>query len=134
MNWVALDALPRLHETPLPVINVNPPRMTLEADDQAERRVRLIFEPYQAVRVITADCFDVPQGLMLSVPWPVFECLNSPLIAELKQILARTDVTATFMNDTRHFLIPLRDDFLEVVAREVKWEFVPKGESGAHNV
>jgi len=129
VSWVPLGELPRLHETPLAVIRVDSLRTIVEADDQHERRVRLIFEPYQSVRVVTADCFLVPEGLTLSVPWTVVECLNSTWIAELRRNLARTDVTATFLNDARHFLVPLRDDFLEVVARDVRVER-PEDSSG----
>lgn len=129
MTWILLETLPRLHETPLAIIRVDFPRVVLEADDQHERRVRFTFEPYQAVRVVTADCFLVPEGLTLSVPWPVFACSDSSWIEQLKDCLSRKDVTATFLNNARHFLIPLQDDFVEVVARDVRWEIVSKAEA-----
>jgi hypothetical protein len=92
-----------------------------EADDAAERRWRFVFEPYQAVRVTTADCFSTPGGLTL-IPQAVVEVADSEWIAELKASLTRIDHTATFMDKAHHFLLPLQDDFLEVVAWAVRCE------------
>ncbi len=58
MRWEPVRDTPRLHETPLATIRVDMPRISVEADDEHEERIRLVFETYQAMRVITSDCFD----------------------------------------------------------------------------
>lgn len=98
----------------------------VEADDADERRWRFSFEPYQAVRVTTADCFTTPGRLTL-VPQTVVEVSGSDWIMELKTALARTDYTATFMSKAHHFLLPLQYEFLEVVAWSVRCELIEAG-------
>lgn len=114
--------LPKLHTTPLADVHIEgskAPRVVVELDDVNEKRFRLVFETYQAVRVTTADCF-----------WPVVpitsqavvEVINSPWIAELTAVLKKSDHAATFMQKAKHFLIPAQDDFIEIVAWGVKQE------------
>lgn len=121
MKLLPVEDLPRLHTTPLAEVVVKENQVIAEADDAAERRWRFVFEPYQAVRVTTADCFSTPGGLTL-IPQAVVEVADSEWIAELKASLTRIDHTATFMDKAHHFLLPLQDDFLEVVAWAVRCE------------
>jgi len=116
-----LASLPRLHTTPLARIGVEEGRVVVEVDDEQERRVRFVCQPYQAVRVVTADCFDVPDGLTIR-PGAVVEVCGSKWLAELTDALKRHDHGATFMEKARHFLFPLQDDFLEVVAWDIRCE------------
>jgi hypothetical protein len=120
-RFVPLVNVPLLHTTPLPRIQVADGRIVLEADDEQERRVRFVCEPYQAMRVVTADCFDVPEGLTIR-PGVVIEVFDSEWLASLSAALRRNDHTATFMQKARHFLFPLQDDFVEVIAWDVRFE------------
>ncbi len=121
MHFEPVRGLPRLHVTPLPIIRVEPPRIIVEVDDDQEKRIRFIFRPYQAMRLITDDCFRLPPGLSI-LPQRVVEVIDSPWILELREALKRNDETATFMNNARHFLFPLQDDFLEIVAWDLQDE------------
>jgi hypothetical protein len=78
----------------------------------------LRFFPYQAVRVTTEDCFDLP------CEWCVFqdtimEIKDSEWINSLKTSLAVSDHAATFLDRSRHFVVRANNDFVEVVAWEV---------------
>jgi hypothetical protein len=95
----------------------------VEADDDQERRFRLLFEPYQALRMVTEDCFDTPGGLAI-IPQTIVEVKDSPWVRDLQSVLARSDHSATFLTKARHFLLPLQEDFLEIVAWDVRCEVV----------
>ena len=115
MNLIPVENLPRLHVTPLASIQMKESCVVVEADDEAEKRIELLFQPYQALRVTTADCFVLPKGVSI-VPQTVVEVVGSEWIAALKVNLRQVDETAKFMEKARHFIVPLQDDFLEVVA------------------
>lgn len=121
MRLIPVESIPKLNATPLAKLVVESPRVMLEVDDASEARVRLVFEPYQAVRLTTADCFILPNGLSI-VPQTVTELSGSSWLDELRLNLGRVDATAKFMNEARHFIVPLQDDFLEVVAWGVSVE------------
>ncbi len=120
-RFEVLEDVARLHETPLAVIRVEEGRVVVEADDERERRIRLVCQPYQAMRVVTADCFVVPDILTIH-PGTIVEVRESSWLAELTVALREHDHTATFMEKARHFLIPLQDDFVEVVAWAIRCE------------
>lgn len=124
MHLRPIKGLPKPHEVPLAVVRVEPPRVYVELDDEQEHRVCLIFGTYQAARVTTADCFDLPPEIQV-FPKEIVEIIDSPWIAELKAVLERTDHTATFMERARHFLIPAQDEFIEVVAWDLSCEALP---------
>jgi len=113
--------IPKLHGTPLAAVHVENSRVVVELDDENERRFRLVFSPYQALRVTTADCFSVPRGQRLE-PWWVVQVLESSFLSELRATLKRVDTTATFMSQAKHFLIPAQDEYIEVVAWNVSIE------------
>jgi hypothetical protein len=120
---IPVGSLPKLNTTPLPEICIAKAEVQIEVDDVHERRIRLVFQPYQAVSVTTADCFDPPgEGSM--IPNTVVEITHSRWIERLKAQQQRIDETAGFLEKARHFVIPLQDDFAEVVAWEVRWELV----------
>jgi hypothetical protein len=91
-----VENVPRLHVTPLASIRIEDGRIAVEADDEHEKRVRLVCEPYQAVRVVTADCFDMPPELTVT-PGTIIEVRDSEWVVELSEALKRNDHTATFM-------------------------------------
>jgi len=114
-SFIKVENIPRLHTVPLPSIRIETPKVVVHLDDESERRVQLEFKPYQGVRITTVDCFDSPSRSSL-LSNTIVEVLNSSWIFELHHNLKHIDFTANFMKYSRHFLVPLGDDVLEVVA------------------
>jgi hypothetical protein len=119
MNGIeAVEGLPKLPITPLASVSCASPKVIVELDDEDELRFRITFEPYQAMRMTTADCFSLPDDISI-IPQTVMEVLDSRWIHELREVLTITDQDAGFIEKSRHFLLPLQDNFLEIVA----WDF-----------
>ncbi len=95
-------------------------KVIVELDDD-NRKIRVAFSPYQALRVTTADCFALSEGMMI-MPRTIMEVEESDWIAELKKAMAVVDTTADFLDKSRHFLVPTEDDFIEVVAWSIEYE------------
>jgi hypothetical protein len=121
MKILRVPNIPKLNNTPLAMIRVRTGHLVVEADDEHENRVRLVFAPFQMVRITTTDCFSVPKGLVVEPGW-VVEILDSPLVTELRTTLARVDETARFMDRARHFLVPGGDEYIDVVAWDLRIE------------
>lgn len=123
---VSVDGLPQIHGTPLARVSISGLRVSIEVDDDSEGRMRLIFEPYQAVRVTTADCFEPPGDLSRATS-RVVEVVKSSWVEALRRSQRVIDETATFLDKSRHFLVPLQDEFAEVVAWDVRFERLEHG-------
>lgn len=121
MRFEPVPGMPLLHETPLARVQIEMPIVVLEADDELGNRRKWVFETYQAVRLVTSDCWDRPGNLSV-VPRTVVQLVGSPWIKELRKRLKQKDETATFLDKAIHFVIPLQDDFLEVVAHSIRCE------------
>lgn len=115
MTLLPIHNLPRLHTTPLACVRVERTSVIVTADNELEQRIQFVLRPYQALRMTTADCFMAPSGTNI-IPNVVCEVMDSEWILELKHVLSTTDEAATFLNNAHHYLFPLQDDFLEVVA------------------
>ena len=115
------EGLPKLHVTPLALIVCTPPKIVVEVDDDKESRIKLTFEPYQAIRMVTADCFKVPGDASI-IQQTIMEIRDSNWINELRNTLKTTDCEADFMDKAKHYLLPLQDDFLEIVAWNIRVE------------
>ena len=118
MRLLAIPSFPRLNTTPLASVRLEEGSVIVEADDEQEQRIQIIMGPYQAMRITTADCFTLPPGTNI-IPKTVCEVSESEWISDLKRVLSVTDETATFLNKAHHYLFPLQDDFLEVVAWDI---------------
>ncbi|MCA8937442.1 MAG: hypothetical protein KDB68_14690 [Planctomycetes bacterium] len=121
MKFRPVSGVPRLESTPLAEISIRDTSVVVELDDENDKRIRLVFDPRQAIRVTTSDCFILPSDLTI-IPQVVVEVLESEWIAELRSNLRKIDAGADFMDRAHHYLIPLQDDFLEVVAWGVRIE------------
>lgn len=121
MRCTPIAELPRLHSTPLHTISIIPPKVLLEVDDETEKRFIVSFEPYQAVRLTTTDCFLIEDDIQID-PQTIVEVEDSKWLIQLRKNLSVIDTTGKFLDKAKHFLIPLQDDFLEVVA----WSFAVK--------
>ena len=100
-------------------------KIIVEFDDIDERRRRLCFSPYQAIRIVTADCSDydfipddIPIGEYKSY---IREVCDSKWIRELKNELKARNPDATFLDNARHFIFDMGESVLEVVATKVEF-------------
>lgn len=119
MELVAVAGIPQLNTTPLATLRVESPEVVVELDDANETRFRLRFSPYQAIRMVTADCFVSPGGEAIMAD-TVMEVRGSAWLEELKASLRLVDEGAHFLDEAHHYLLPLQDDFLEIVAWSVE--------------
>lgn len=118
MILIPIARLPKLHITPLATILIEASKVIVEADDEFENRIRLIFRPYQAVKVTTSDCF-ILKDTMHIIPQTIVKVDNSEWLNDFKKKLIIIDETANFLNNAIHYLLPLQDDFLEIISWEV---------------
>lgn len=116
-----LPDIPKINTTPLAEVNIGEGRVSVDLDDQDENRIRLVFAPFQSVRVTTSDCFLPPHGTEIIIG-SVVEVQGSSWIAELRETLAKVDGDADFMKRARHFLVPAQDDFIEIVSWDIRLE------------
>ena len=97
----------------------------VEFDDIDERRRRFCFSPYQAVKIVTADCADydfIPDDIPIGeYKRYICEVCDSKWIRELKKELKECDPDATFLDNARHFIFNMGESVLEVVATEVEF-------------
>ena len=115
-----LRELTELNAVPITRTFVEGAKVIVELDDD-DRKLRVAFSPYQALRVTTSDCFALPEGMMIT-PRTIMEVEETDWISELKKSLAEVDTTANFMDKSRHFLVPGYDDFIEIAAWSVEHE------------
>ena len=109
-----------IHETPCEEIHINSNSITIEFDDINEARRKIFFCPFQAVRITTIDCVDLDTVI---VPESysngryrryLLECIDSPWIDNLKSQLV--DSTDDFLEKSKHFMLDLGDNLLEIIA------------------
>lgn len=122
---IPVKNIPLLHETPLAAVQFEDGEVILDVDDENEKRMRITFAPYQAMRIVTADCFLLPKESDESIiSKTIVEIDDSKWLMELKYNLSEVDAGADFMDKAHHYLVPLQDDFLEVVAWNIKFEYL----------
>ena len=88
-------------------------------DDVNGDRYKITICPYQAFRVTTIDCFSITtyyneycfrDGIYHT---HILEIEDSEWIKKLKETL--TDEPATFLNDVKHYVLPLQENVIEFV-------------------
>jgi len=120
VRYVPVNGLPSLHPLPAATLSMAEHHVVVELDEASGERLRLDFSPLQAVRIRTVDLFIPPE----ETPFDrraVVEVVDSPWLADLSADLARADSRATFMEHSRHFLMPAGDAVIEVAAWGVEW-------------
>lgn len=99
-------------------------------DDVNEKRWKIVFKVYQALKITTMDCANLNffkggdfddacfvDGESHSVFRKfIMEVEDSKWIKELKAILKKSDPRADFLDKARHFLLPLYDNVIEIIA------------------
>ena len=111
MTYKPVEGFPALYGAPQPRVELRGSMTVVEVDDVVDgrdRSIRIVFEPCQAVRITTEDCFiyeddeeDEDGGLD-----GLAEVVGSPWVEELTAALAQLDQTATFMNKAGTFSYP----------------------------
>ena len=103
-------------------ISVEENTVTIDFDDIYERRHKIQFTPYQAIKITTADCFrkDVllTDETLASGRYQryILEIENSQWTDQLKRALKEIDENASFMEHARHFVLDLGDEIVEIAA------------------
>jgi len=109
-----IHELNNLSANPIARVVVENAEVIVELTDEVTR-VRLLFRPYQSVRVTTADCFAL-SGEMFISPRTIMEVSGSVWLDQLRAAQVQIDMSATFMSKARHFVVPCDDTFIEIVA------------------
>ena len=127
MTYQPVEGFPALYGVPQPRVELRDRMAIVEVDDVVDgraRSIRIVFEPFQAVRITTEDCFiyEDEEGEEDESLEGLVEVVGSPWVEELTAALAQLNKTATFMNKARHFLITTRENVVEVVAWEARWD------------
>ena len=111
-----------IHNVPSEKISVEENTVTIDFDDIYERRHKIQFTPYQAIKITTADCFrkDVllTDETLASGRYQryILEIENSQWTDQLKRALKEIDENASFMEHARHFVLDLGDEIVEIAA------------------
>ena len=129
-KFIIVDSFIRLHSTPLANVEYQSPTVSLMIDDPDEHRFRIEFSPYQALRITTIDCFNGYTNGRFLMTQDMYRVENSFWIREFKKVLAKADVGADFLDKSSHYIVPLQDDVLEVVA----WKYEIKDVLQKHTV
>ena len=100
-------------------------------DDANEKRWKLKIKVFQALKITTIDCVcfelgDIDEECFVpSESFPLFkrhilEVIDSEWIKELKKSLSKNDPNADFMDKARHFVLPLYDNHIEIIAWDIE--------------
>ena len=109
---------PVLQRVSYPVIEIKDRLIRVSLEDVQGNPIQLEFQPYQAMRLTTQDCFLAQPGSERLHSRILYQ-KTSPWLAELKAALKVIDRTADFMDQALHFTIPAGDDVLEIAAWKV---------------
>ena len=110
---------PALHRVNYPVIQIKDRMIRVELDDADSNKIALKFQPYQALKVTTQDCYLEEEGDTGAGDRLLYQ-QTSAWLNELKAALHRNDQTANFMDKAVHFIIPAGDDVLEIAAWKIE--------------
>ena len=115
-----------IHTTPLEKILIDAYSVEILLDDIRENRYRIFAKPYQAIKIITIDCassenyhndYCFRDG---KYHRHILLMINSNLINELKINATEHD----FLEKAKHFILPLQENIVEIIAYELVVEKV----------
>lgn len=126
MNTRAVNKSLIINNVPLEEIKITQTAVEVRIDDINERRYCITFKPYQAVKVITSDCFD--KSILLDsdnysfgrYKRYILEALDSEWINMMKSTLKSNDENAVFLETARHFILDLGDNILEIISTDIE--------------
>jgi hypothetical protein len=113
-----------VNTTPLEKISIDTNSIEILLDDIAENRYKISAKPYQAIRIMTIDCVS-------SVDYHNDYCFrdgryhrhillmeNSDFLNVLKEKASEPN----FLEKAKHFVLPLQENIIEIIAYDVKVE------------
>jgi len=113
-----------IHTTPLEKISMNANSVEIFLDDVKEIRYKISARPYQAVKIITIDCtssvdyyndYCYRDGRFRR---HILEIESSSFINDLKEKTS----DSVFLEKSRHFVLPLQENIVELVAYDITVE------------
>ena len=114
-----------IHETPLEKFYINEDSIKIVIDDICEKSKSLIFKPYQAIKITTVDCADL--SFINSCPDLFSSGIYQRYLLEETESLWITKLRETLVNPnddflirSRHFILHLGDNLVEIVAWNVE--------------
>lgn len=113
----------KIHETPLEKIYFDGSQLNIEFDDEDEKRWCAVFSQNQGFKVTTIDCFEV-SSILIGGRKPQFILVEqtSKWIDSLNVVLNKTDYTANFLLNSKHFIFPFQDNIVEVISSNIRIE------------
>lgn len=112
-----------INTTPLEKLVLDVYTIDIELDDVNEKRFNIKVKPYQAMKIVTIDCVSSKDYFNEycfrdgRYHRHILEIEDSEWIKQLKQGL--TDKSATFLDDAKHFALPLQDIVIEFIAKDI---------------
>lgn len=120
MSTLVTDAGFIIHETPLERLEVNQTSVLASFDTRSNGRISVQFKPFQAMKIITIDCYHIEKILVNDkFTRCLLEVRPSLWIEELRSVLSNKDRFANFLDKAHHYILPFQDNILEVVS----WEY-----------
>ena len=114
----------KIHEVPLEEIHIINGSIKITIDDIHEKSKCLIFKPYQAIKITTIDCAELSfletcPDLFASGVYQryLLEETESSWIPKLRESLVDPD--DDFLIKSRHFILELGDNLVEIIAWDV---------------
>ena len=113
-----------IHTTPLEKMSVSANSIEIFLDDIKENRIKITAKPYQAIKITTIDCvssLDYKNDYCYRdgrFHRHILEIEDSSLVNELKEKTS----DSSFLEKSRHFVLPLQENIVELVAYDIKLE------------
>ena len=114
---------PEIDTVPYYELFINYKNQYIEFDDINEKRWKIEFKTVQAWKVTAFDCINLElldtnetvdeKGINHHY---ILEVVNSHWIKELEKELYSRDKNATFFEKSHHYILPLGDEIIEVIA------------------
>ena len=110
-----------IHTTPLEQISIDSNSIEILLDDVAENRYKISAKPYQAIKIVTIDCVS-------SVDYHSDYCFRDGryhrhiLLVENSDFLSTLSEKASensFLKKAKHFVLPLQDNIIELIAYDL---------------
>ena len=112
-----------IHTTPLESISINANLIEIFLDDISENRYKISTIPYQAIKIVAIDCVSSAEYYNEfcfrdnRYHRHILQIDNSDFMNEL-----RKNGDLEFINNSKHFALPLQDIMIELAAYNLKVE------------
>ena len=117
----------QIHNVPLEEVNIKQSFVKITLDDINGNRHTVLFNPFQAFKTTTSDCFD-KEILVESENYRgghykrhILEVKNSQWLNSLIDSLKLIDDSADFLQNSHHYIIDCGDNIYEVIAHNIEF-------------